>query len=408
MGAQNIDEQAVLQLRPIDVKPATQSGRRVLVLADPLELAGKSLVLPIELAPLLQLCDGTRNASALRASLAVRYGLPMSQQVIERVVAALDDALLLENDRYWAAAQEALVDFRAQEARCAIASGESYPNDPDKLAATLDECIERVGPVTAAPRAAGLISPHIDYGRGADVYARVWAAVSDAARDAEIVVVLGTDHAGTDGALTLTQQRYATPYGASATDIEIVDALAAAIGEDAAYAEELHHRTEHSIELAVVWLHHICRGALPPLVPVLCGSLSRWFETPGSLPEPPAHEPFLGVLAEALSGRRSLIVASGDLSHVGPAFGGPVVGPIEQLVLRADDEAILDACAQGDVERFWEESYRVRSNNVCGLAPIYLALRLLHGRNGKRMGYQQCPADSAHQSWVSITGLVWE
>ncbi len=123
----------------------------------------------------------------------------------------------------------------------------------------------------------GLLSPHIDYGRGGEVYAQIWKRAALAAREAELVILLGTDHYGSD-LFSLTRQNYATPYGVLPTDTEIVDRLAAAIGEDAAYAGELRHRGEHSLELVAVWLHHMRAGKPVPLVPILTGSFHPFME----------------------------------------------------------------------------------------------------------------------------------
>src|SRR5207248_3055928 len=74
------------------------------------------------------------------------------------------------------------------------------------------------------------------------------------------------------GAVTLTRQRYDTPFGPLDTDHAVVDALAGALGEESAFSEELHHRREHSIELAAVWAASLLGQTRPALVPILCGS----------------------------------------------------------------------------------------------------------------------------------------
>jgi hypothetical protein len=43
-------------------------------LRDPLRLTDNTILIPQSLAPILALCDGTRDAGGIRASLAVRYG----------------------------------------------------------------------------------------------------------------------------------------------------------------------------------------------------------------------------------------------------------------------------------------------------------------------------------------------
>ena len=136
------------------------------------------------------------------------------------------------------------------------------------------------------------------------------------------MILLGTDHYGSD-LFSLTRQNYATPYGVLPTDTTIVDQLAAAIGEEAAYAGELRHRGEHSLELVAVWLHHMRAGEPVPVVPILTGSFHPFMED-GM--EPQDDETVRDVLADAAlrrwQGKRVLVIASGDLAHVGPAFGG--------------------------------------------------------------------------------------
>ncbi len=46
-------------------------------------------------------------------------------------------------------------------------------------------------------------------------------------------------------------------------------------------------------------------------------------------------------------------------------------------------------------------------NNVCGLPPIYLSLRLLNETKGETIAYDQCPADEEDTSWVSVAGMLW-
>ena len=45
-------------------------------------------------------------------------------------------------------------------------------------------------------------------------------------------------------------------------------------------------------------------------------------------------------------------------------------------------------------------------NNVCGLPPIYLMLRLLPGTQGEVVAYDRCPADANGTSLVSICGVT--
>jgi AmmeMemoRadiSam system protein B len=103
-----------------------------------------------------------------------------------------------------------------------------------------------------------------------------------------------------------------------------------------------------------------------------------------------------------------LIVASGDLSHVGPAFGGPPQDWVGRARLQKADDELIERMRAGDAHGFfeaikWEEDRR----NVCGLPPIYLALRVLSPVQGELVAYDRCPADERGTSLVSICGVLF-
>lgn len=406
------------KLRPLDIKPYVQDGENMLLLRDPLELTGHMLGLPQALAPLLMLCDGTRDLIGIHTALTVRWGVRIKPGMLNDVIDMLDEACLLDNARSRAAMQNALEAYRALPARVPALAGGAYPADAEALAPFLDAFDDTrvtdgwpppgVGPVR------GLVSPHIDYARGGPVYKAVWGAAQDAARDVDLAIIFGTDHSGGLGKITLTRQSYATPYGVLPTACDIVDRLAAALGADPslgegdAFAEELHHRSEHSIELASLWLHHARRGRPIELVPVLCGSFAHFVAGQADPATDLRFAKVVDILHEAMQGRNVLVVAAADLAHVGPAFDGDPVQAKGQAKLRQADEAILRAMAEGSAPRFFSELQAVEdSNNVCGLPPIYLALRLLGKTTGEMVAYDQCPADEENTSWVSVAGMLW-
>jgi AmmeMemoRadiSam system protein B len=399
------------KLRAIQAQPAIARGQRILLLQDPLRLSETSVFMPQAIAPLLAFCDGTRTLDELRASLMVRAGVQLSSTDVARVIAKLDGALLLDNPRSRAAKQEALAVYRSAPARPPALAGRGYPDEPGELRAMLDSYVAPVRngrrPVTGPYR--GLVSPHIDYDRGGPVYAEVWNRAAEAVRAADVALILGTDHNGGAGTVTPTRQSYATPYGVLPTDQAAVDALVDALGEEAAFDEELHHRGEHSIELAAVWLHHMRGGRPCRLVPVLTGSFYGFVHGEQGAP---AQDPALGravaALRSALAGRQALVVAAGDLAHIGPAFEGQPVDFLRKARLEVQDRALIETLCRGDAEGFFE-MIRAEDDrrNVCGLPPIYLALKVLGDVRGEPAGYDRRPADMNGTSFVSICGVVW-
>jgi AmmeMemoRadiSam system protein B len=393
----------------IDIKPVMQGGQPHLLLRDPLQLGDDSLIVPQPLGLVLAVCDGTLpDARALSKAVAIRYGVHLAPVVIERLVAALDQAFMLENRAYARARAQALAAFRRAPFRPAASAGHAYPADARELRRQLDNFLSSVAPSGPAPeamgQASGLVSPHIDYERGGRVYAQVWKAAAESVRQADLAVILGTNHFG-DGLLTLTRQNYGTPYGPLPTPTTVVDSLADALGQSV-FEGELFHRTEHSVELAAVWLQHMREGQPVDVLPVLCGSLNRHLDG-REIEDDPQIQRFTEVLNATTAGRRVMVIAAGDLAHVGPAFGGEPLDQAARTRLRAADAELIARICQGDAAGFWEANQAVEDHyNVCGMTPIYLALRLLGPGQAECTGYALCPADEADTSAVSICGVV--
>lgn len=403
------------KLREIQVHPILHQGQQMILLRDPFQLTDVQLAIPQPLAPLLGLMDGTRDEVALEAALQIRAGVRLAPGLMSNLVMDLDAALLLDNERFAQAKAEALRSYREAPFRPMMTDGAALSARSDLARAQLQGFLEALPPSQPPGEGApdsgpirGMVCPHIDYERGGPVYAEVWRAVAKVAREAELVIMLGTDHHGSEGMLTLTRQSYATPWGALPTDSLVVDALADILGEEAAFAEELHHRSEHSVELAAVWLHFVRGGEPVPMVPILCGHFGPFVE---GLADPVDHEPFADavcVLRAAMAGQRTLVVAAADLAHMGPAFGDPYgLDYIGRAQLRGADERLLDTVCAGDAAAFFRELRNEGDRrHVCGLPPIYLTLRLLGETRGELAGYALCPADQQGMSFVSIAGVV--
>ncbi len=398
------------KLRDVRIHPMTHNGQRGFLLEDPLRLSQGMIFVPQALAPVLALMDGTRTLSGIQAGLRVRTGIYIPTSVLERLVADLDAALMLDNERFAAAREAALREYRQAPYRPPSHADAVYPSDPEAFTRTLDAYVQQVEdlPPHLDHPIRGVVSPHIDYQRGGVIYAGVWTYAADAVRSAQRVVVLGTDHNGDFGTLTLTRQNYATPLGVLPTDQAAVDALVEAIGEENAFREELHHRGEHSIELALAWVHYIRKGAPVDVVPILMGSFAHFVQGVADPAKDPILNRAVAVLQALAADKPTLFVAAGDLAHVGPAFGDPYPwGPVEKARLRAADKDVMETITRGDAEAFFQTIAAVEDRyRICGLPPIYLLLRVLEGATGVVTGYDQCPADEQNGSVVSVCGAA--
>lgn len=392
--------------QPIEIHPSSNGELPGVLLRDPLALTELSMFVPQQLAPLLTLCDGTRDVAALRTALMVRTGVYVGDNAVLDLLQHLDQALMLDNERFAAARSRVRDEFRAAPSRPATMMGGSYPDKPKELSTLLASHLSKAkGQKVAGAR--GVVCPHIDFPRGLPVYASAWRAAREAVKQAELIFIFGTDHNSMRPHLTLTRQSYATPFGLLPTAQDVVYEVAQAVGEDI-FSEELHHRREHSVEAAAVWVHYLIGHRHCAVVPILCGSLFSFLDGDGDIGADEGVLHTVDALRKAAGARRTLLVAAADLAHYGPAFGDQVGADLAENARHAGkDEKLMAAICAGDAAAFFQQIREEGDRrHVCGVPPIYWMLRLLGPAKGIVTGYGQCPADQRKASMVSICGIV--
>jgi AmmeMemoRadiSam system protein B len=396
------------RLRPLEAFPLETEDGRVLALRDPSGLSDAIALLPPGAAAVVQLFDGRRDRKDVQLEFLRRHGQMLPSDVLESLISRLDESLLLDSPRFRVHVAEVTAAFRGAAVRPAAHAGRSYPGEPAELRRFLHDCFpDGDGAAGAAsPAVRALVAPHIDLHRGGAAYGATYCALTGS--DADLYVVFGTDHVGVDHPFTLTRKHYQTPLGEVATDVALVDALAARLGDPSLFADELHHRTEHSIEFQALLLRYVLGEHPFQVLPVLCGSLHRQLQSGRDPADDPRVGHFLDAVAELSASRRVCYIAGADFAHVGPRFGDarPLGSADRERLARADAES-LDACARGDALGFWRSVQRDGDGRrICGTAPIYHTLRLAGTNRGEVVAYDQCGADDEGGSLVSIGGVV--
>ena len=185
------------KIRPLDVRPQVHNGQPHVILRDPLQLSDNMLLVPQPWAAVLAFCDGTRSPQAMVSAYQKTYGMSIDADFVEQLLSAMDDVFLLDNARSEEALQRALDEYRQASFRPPLLAGQGYPAEAADLHTLLEGYLERAGSVFPVGNGAaagtsrfGLLSPHIDYPRGGDVYAQVWSQAADAIRQAELIILL--------------------------------------------------------------------------------------------------------------------------------------------------------------------------------------------------------------------------
>lgn len=396
------------KLRPVEVHPATHQGQQVILLQDPLQLSGQVFLVHHPLSAALAFFDGQHNLQEIESSLRLLAGLHVDLTTLSELVESLDNCMLLETDAYLSALSMALEEYRQAEFRPALLSGQSYPNESSELAAWLDSFKPQPPPEPISNPAA-LIVPHLDYERGGQIYANVFSAGREALNQADLVVIIGTDHHGPSLTPVFTRQNYATPLGVAHTSHKIMDELQAACPETDLFKDELYHLGEHSIELALVWAQHILDGKQVEFLPVMAGSVHEYFEGSTDDVDDQHNQKLAQAFRKSTADRNVVMIASGDLAHIGPAFGGAPVTDSEADRLFESDMQKIDLLCKADPLGLLN-LIRAEKNqdSICGSAPFFRLLTWQTVQYGHLVGYAQVDADRDGSSLVSACGIVYE
>jgi AmmeMemoRadiSam system protein B len=405
------------RLRPLEILPVRDKGQDLLLVTDPLGVMEAPIALRLEAFELLRLLDGTVSLADLTAEMVRGSKDLRAAGFVRDFVAQLDRMLMLESPRFDAAYDELRSAYHELEIRQAALGGYSYPAEPDELqkfldahfaeAETLRANDESAASSTAPAKARALIAPHLDPRRAGVTIARAILELDTASRTPLRVVVFGTGHTLYGTLFALTRKHFETPLGRVDCDLAFVDAVAAKLG-DLAYAGELAHRNEHSIEFQAVYLKHRFGNRPLSIVPILCGGFHGLLDGNQTPRDEPSFEALITAVrdTERTVGGETVYLAGVDLSHVGPRFGDPATDERTLKEVETKDREALEAARRGDADAWYRAiAAHEDSTRICGWAPTYAMLRCAEPGEGRLLRYQQ--SSESDGSVVTIAAMRW-
>ena len=364
-------------------------------LRDPLNLAGKMLMVPAQIVGVLGLFQGEQDVREIAQKVGAPEGpiLELAKQLeavgllwgptserMERELAAR----LKERGRYEVGAATAFGDT-AEEARKALEALLAQAEDP-----------ELESPARA------IIAPHLDAPRGGPNYGAAYRALAgNTAFDR--VVVLGTNHFGMGDGVVGARLGFDTPLGPVACDAEFASGMEKLLGERL-YKDELDHVGEHSIQLHMPWIAHLLPG-VPVWAALVPSPLQRMLSDDGARA---SHAEFCGALPQALEGSgRTLLVISADLSHVGPMFGDQTAVDDDRLrEIEAHDRSMLGSYEAGNPDDFVVAmAEHENATRWCSIGSMSAALHALGGAGVELLQYRQA-IDERRSCLVTSAAMV--
>lgn len=232
----------------------------------------------------------------------------------------------------------------------------------------------------------GLISPHAGYVYSGQASARAYFEVA-ARGPKDVVVLLGPNHSGTGSGIAASpSERWETPLGEVEVDLDLAKEIAKRSGS--MDFDETAHRSEHSLEIQLPFLQYIFKGRPFKIVPI-----SIWMYDLNLANE-------LGSsIASSLSGLRSLVIASTDMSHYVPA----------DVAAERDKRTLESICAMDESET-WRVATQLES--LCGLGPVLtciIASKKLGADKGRVITYYHSgDVTKDHSAVVGYSAVAFE
>ena len=384
MSQENPQIRTDLQFFPIQNK-----GEQVFLIKDHLGLVEEGKAVPSQLYSVMALLDGATAVRDIQMALMrQRGGILVGTDEVKRMLAELDQAFLLNSERFKQARQEIVAQFSAQTVRPCALCGPSYPAEAAELKKRLDEIMESQPPVPPPRgRVTGLIAPHIDLSVGYKVYASAYKWLKHCAPSR--VVVLGVGHQ-MDDLFSLTEKDFETPLGLVKNERAAVHKLMKA-GQSIFADSDFAHKSEHSVEFQVLFLQHLFPENSFTIIPILCGPLKLCLPKYTRDAYVQKTGPFLKALSGIFKedGQETLLIAGVDFSHIGPKFGHDSSAALIEHQSKTHDQNLLNALSEVKTDAFWEESIRENDQfNVCGFSAMACLLEVLPASRTHVLDYQ--------------------
>jgi AmmeMemoRadiSam system protein B len=270
----------------------------------------------------------------------------------------------------------------AQDVRPSAIAGQWYPADARRLAALVDRYLKNARLPYWEGEVVAVMAPHAGHRYSGPVAGHAFAALRGTKPD--LVAVLSPMHyPHPEPVLSSGHSAYATPLGLVPVDQEALDVLDARLRDRLGMGvQRLFNDMEHSLEIELPFLQRAIKTPFQ-LLPVMVREK-----------DPDIVSGLGQALAEILSDRQAILVASTDLSHFYPQsvaemLDKEILRRVEALdpegILRAEQEGRGFACGSGALAAALWAAKRLGGN--CAQILHYATSGDITGDYGQVVGY---------------------
>jgi AmmeMemoRadiSam system protein B len=389
----------------LEVSLIQEANNHFIYINDPLLIA-EPIGLPFSYYPFIQLLmEGKMTATEIAADSAAEQ-IRLSEEKVHVLLSNMEELSLLETERTRIAIEN-MKSYVAGNLRNSYCHSFSYPDTALELDRFLDQILSS-GEEKPKVQLKGLLAPHIDLRieEAWSVYANSFLPLKNAS-EIDTLILLGTAHYKSSADFMFTKKDFVTPYGTAQTDMELLTAIQESVE---IHFDDIAHYKEHSLEFHLLFAQKLLPNKNFKILPILTGSPFNYVED-GLTPD--TNESYVAQInaikkAVETTGKKVLILASGDMSHVGRKFGDDFPAGTEVIRINTEDKLIIGNLKTRDKNNFFNQIIEFGDRNrMCGVAPFYAALSLIDRKKTVNVGYDMWLEDET-ESLVSFAGFTIE
>jgi AmmeMemoRadiSam system protein B len=350
--AEHLNRPQIRNFQPLGVQ---KDGKSLVMLRDPSMLAEQQIMVMPQVLQLILLFQGRETLDEI----ASRTQAPM--HILRDLVTRLDEVGLIWGPRFEELERVAKAKITAH-GHFPMSVSASMGKDAAECTANMEKWLQEMEDPEIEGQVLGIVAPHLDYQRGWPGYAAAYKALKTDQKP-DRVIVLGTNHFGIGDGVVVSEFGFLTPLGRVSADRAVLAFLEKSLGSKQIYSDQMDHLGEHSVQLHLPWIQHLY-GDVPLLAALIPNPLVPPVADDG---ERATTAQFVSALQTALAelGGQTLVIASSDLSHVGPQFG---------------DQGVINDAAAAEVEQLDRE----RLATYCGKDPDAFAAVFQKDQNRTR------------------------
>ncbi|MGM0587845.1 MAG: AmmeMemoRadiSam system protein B [Bacteroidota bacterium] len=401
--------------RDVQMVPVSHKGQRFVVAHDSMGYVPHGFALPAEAVQLLHVFDGRTTLQQLMNQIEQQaQDEQVGEEQLRTFVRQLDEYRLLYSDHFKHYAEKMERAFEEADVRKPTSAGISYPDEKSDLIAQLDDAFAQWAALEkhaeeATPKA--LYAPHIDPRVGMESYVKAFKSIRNL-QPKRVVIIATSHYSGTypevyqDTPFIASRKTFELPHGSIAADQQALDQLEQKAERLGVSFQDRAHRTEHSIELHLLFLRYIWSHDFE-IVPLLVGDFQDLFYMRDGHTGDKLDQMAQWLRNQYADDPDTFFLISGDLAHIGPKFGDQQSAREMLEPVKSFDEQFLELAQRNDSQGLIEhmkaefDPYR-----ICGFPPLLTFLETLPEVRGKQLSYQVWD-ESERDSAVTFGSLLF-